>query len=115
MDIKLEVKVIAPELIEALLELAKALPHKEAILPVKEETTVEPKEAEVKVESKKDEETKEDTKKISLEYVRGRLAELSRDGKQVQVKELIKKFGANKLTEIPEEKYLELLKEAEEI
>jgi len=55
------------------------------------------------------------SKSITLEEVRAVLAAKSQSGKQVQVKELIKKFGANKLTEIPEEKYLELLKEAEEI
>lgn len=48
----------------------------------------------------------------SLEDVRAKLASLSQDGKQVQVKELITSFGAKKLSDIPEEKYTELLVEA---
>ncbi|MBZ9689800.1 hypothetical protein G9F72_026360 [Clostridium estertheticum] len=39
----------------------------------------------------------------------GTLARLSKDGKQEQVKALIKSFGVTKLTEIPKEKYGELL------
>lgn len=50
--------------------------------------------------------------KITLETVRAKLATLSQAGKQEQVKNLIQKFGAKKLTEIPEEKYSELLEEA---
>lgn len=48
----------------------------------------------------------------SLEDVRATLAGLSQDGKQVQVKELITSFGAKKLSDIPSEKYPELLEEA---
>lgn len=47
-----------------------------------------------------------------LEDVRAKLAALSQDGKQVQVKELITGFGAKKLSDIPVEKYPELLEEA---
>jgi len=48
----------------------------------------------------------------TLEDVRAKLAALSQDGKQVQVKELITSFGAKKLSDIPAEKYPELLEEA---
>jgi len=48
----------------------------------------------------------------TLEDVRAKLAALSQDGKQVQVKELITGFGAKKLSDIPVEKYPELLEEA---
>ena len=48
----------------------------------------------------------------ALEDVRAKLAALSQDGKQVQVKELITSFGAKKLSDIPVEKYPELLEEA---
>lgn len=51
----------------------------------------------------------------SLEDVRAKLAALSQDGKQVQVKELITGFGARKLSDIPTEKYPELLEEAEKL
>ena len=50
--------------------------------------------------------------KVSLEEVRAKLASLSQAGKQEQVKELIQKFNAKKLTEIPEAKYPELLQAA---
>lgn len=51
----------------------------------------------------------------SLEDVRAKLAALSQDGKQVQVKELITGFGAKKLSDIPVDKYPELLEEAEKL
>ncbi len=51
--------------------------------------------------------------KVSLEEVRGKLAALSLEGKQVQVKALITGFGAKKLSEIPEDQYTALLEKAE--
>lgn len=58
---------------------------------------------------------KEQAPPIAIEVVRAKLAALSAAGKQKEVKALINKFGGNKLTEISEDKYAELLKEAEEI
>lgn len=60
-------------------------------------------------------ESNEEAPKLTLENVRAVLAEKSQSGKQPQVKSLIKKFGADKLTEIPQDRYEELLKEAEGI
>lgn len=51
----------------------------------------------------------------TLEEVRLSLATLSQSGKQKEVKALITKYGAKKLSDIPAEKYPELLKDAEEI
>lgn len=51
--------------------------------------------------------------KVSLEEVRAKLATLSLEGKQVQVKALITGFGAKKLSEIPEDQYTALLAKAE--
>lgn len=51
----------------------------------------------------------------TLEEVRHRLAILAQSGKQPEVKTLITKYGARKLSEIPKEKYPDLLKDAEEI
>jgi len=59
--------------------------------------------------------SKKATPKIKLEDVRHLLATLSQSGKQKEVKALIQKFGAKKLTDIPEEKYPELLEKAEAI
>lgn len=63
------------------------------------------------------EENKKDVKKElpTLEEVRQHLASLSQSGKQKEVKDLITKYGAKKLSDIPAEKYTELLKDAEEI
>jgi hypothetical protein len=52
---------------------------------------------------------------ITLEQVRARLATLTQAGKQLQVKALLALFGAKKLTDVPADKYAELLKEAEAI
>src|SRR5690606_33736724 len=75
------------------------------------------------VEKKEGKENKESKKSAkppkaklpTLEDVRAKLAALSQDGKQVQVKELITGFGAKKLSDIPVEKYTELLEEAEKL
>lgn len=50
--------------------------------------------------------------KITFEDLKMVLAVLARDGKQEKVKELITKYGATKLSEVPEEHYHELLEEA---
>ena len=63
-------------------------------------------------------ETKTETKTDStftLEQVRAKLADLSRSGKQTEVKALLNKLGAKKLTEVPVDKYPELMGEAEAI
>ena len=52
---------------------------------------------------------------FTLEQVRAKLADLSRSGKQTEVKALLNKLGAKKLTEVPEDKYPELMQEAEAI
>lgn len=52
---------------------------------------------------------------ITLEKVRAVLAAKSQGGKQPEVKALIVKHGANKLTDLDPSCYEELLKEAEEL
>lgn len=56
-----------------------------------------------------------ETKKVSLEDVRAVLAKLSQLGKTADVKKLIVKHGAQKLSDIPESEYASLLHEAEGI
>lgn len=51
----------------------------------------------------------------TLVQVRERLSDLSRAGKQAQVKALIGQFGAAKLSDIKEKDYAALMKEAEEL
>lgn len=52
---------------------------------------------------------------ITLEQVRAVLADKSREGKQAEVKALIVKYGADKLTALDPGCYKDLLKEAETI
>ena len=60
---------------------------------------------------------KEEPKKpeVSLEKVRGALAEKSRSGKTAEVRELILKYGADKLSAVDPAHYADLLKDAEEL
>ena len=51
--------------------------------------------------------------KISLEDVRAALAIKSRDGKTLEVRKLINTYGVTKLSDVPEEKYRELMAKAE--
>lgn len=52
---------------------------------------------------------------MSLEEVRAVLAEASRSGYTSQIKELLQKYGGDKLSEIDPGEYESLLKEVEEI
>lgn len=63
----------------------------------------------------KEEERKSQERKITLEELRSKLASISQSGKQQEVKNLILKFGAEKLSEIPEDRYEDLYKEAEKL
>lgn len=57
----------------------------------------------------------EPSKKISLEDVRAVLAKLSQHGKTAEVKDLITKYGASKLSDVDVGKYKDLLRDAEGI
>lgn len=63
--------------------------------------------------------TKENSKKaentVTIEDVRAVLAEKSRGGKTQEVRAILKEFGADKLSDVPSEKYTELLQKAEEL
>lgn len=50
---------------------------------------------------------------LTLVEVRSKLADLRRNGKGDEIKKLLKSFGAVKLTEVPEDKYPELMEKAE--
>mgnify|MGYP003160301760 CR=1 FL=1 len=52
---------------------------------------------------------------VTFVQLRSRLAEISRDGHTNEVKLLITKYGSNKLSDVPENKYAELLAEAEKL
>lgn len=54
-------------------------------------------------------------KAYSLEEVRAKLADISRAGFTDEVRELIEKYGASKLSEIEPSKYSDLMKDAQVI
>ena len=78
---------------------------------IKNEAMKAPKEMEISRE--KVETSKEEVKEITIEEVRATLARLSEKGKDLEVKALIKKFGVKKISDIPKEKYEQLLSEAQ--
>ncbi len=112
-DINVKIKLESPELMAALLAFAEALPQIQigSMFNIKEGQTVEA----IKLQAPKEklETSKQEVKEITLQEVRDTLVRLSKNGKAEEVKALIKKFGATKLTELPKEKYSELLKEAD--
>ena len=57
----------------------------------------------------------QEEKEISLEEVRGVLAEKSHAGFTVQIRELLNKYGADKLSQIDPGNYKELLADAEDL
>ena len=110
----INITIQAPELVEAMNRLAEAL-NTGQIQPVQVETVIEKLEAqsEKPVQAKKETKSKTETTQITLEDVRVRLAQLSQGGKQAEVKNLIAATGATKLTEVPPDKYAQLLEQAE--
>ncbi|WP_394526813.1 hypothetical protein [Lacrimispora sp. JR3] len=54
-------------------------------------------------------------KKVTVEQIRAILAEKSQDGKTVQIKELLKKYGAVKLSAVDEKDYSALFADAEKL
>ncbi len=50
---------------------------------------------------------------VTMETVRAKLADLMQSGKQAEVKELLKRHGGDKLSDVPKENYPALLMEAE--
>ena len=121
MNIKIDVNLKSPGLMAAILALAEALPKANLGASISSviEDTVQVKEIEPKLEeATKEKEVKEKKEQvventITLEEVRKVLATKSKNGKQAEVKELIKKYGVNKLTDIHPCNYKELLDLAE--
>jgi hypothetical protein len=95
MNIHVTVKIDSPELLSAILALSEALPQVK--LNVKSKLGIQ--EASVP----------------TVEEIRAKLAELQRAGKNEEVKALIKRFGGSRLSEVKEEDYEALLREANSI
>ena len=55
------------------------------------------------------------TPPVTLEEVRAYLAEIARDGHTAEIRALIRSYGGEKLSDLPQECYRDLLLQAEEI
>ncbi|MDU2265228.1 hypothetical protein [Clostridium celatum] len=123
MDINIKITVESPHIMATILALAEALPKvnlgtgfSQGIEDNVEVKEVQPNVEEATKEKESNENKEEGTEKtITLEEVRRVLAIKSKNGKQAEVKELIKKYGVNKLTDIHPCNYKELLELAEVI
>ena len=105
MKLLLQVTEDVQALADSLRELVEATQSGESEPVVTTEPTQGPKtEPEPQVE---------EVKQPTLEEVRGLLARKSQEGKSAEVKALIEKFGASRLSEIQPESYLDLMAEAE--
>lgn len=60
-------------------------------------------------------EASEVKKQYSMEEVRGILADKARLGYTTKIKELLEKYGANKLSELSPEKYADILRDVKEL
>jgi hypothetical protein len=129
---EITLKIQAPEIVDALNALATAIAGNLEVLlripavqeiggaaiappPVTEKLKNDTKPAKTVNETAETVNETAETETFTLEQVRAELANLSRAGKQTEVKALLNSFGVKKLTEIPAEKYPELMKEAEAI
>ncbi|TYS69712.1 rRNA biogenesis protein rrp5 [Sutcliffiella horikoshii] len=108
---------LALDVVQDLRNLAESM---EALISAMENLT--PKKAATPQESEpKEKEKPKKTQQVAktnpptLEDVRAKLAGLSQDGKQAQVKELITSFGVKKLSDIPTDQYPEVLQRAEKL
>lgn len=112
--VKLLIDVISDvrSLADSLQAVANAMTENE---PADEPVVKAPKEAKAKAESKKTaaKEKPAEVKLPTLEEVRSVLATKSREGHTAEVKELLIKHGANKLSEIAQKEYPALLADAE--
>ena len=121
----IKINIHAPELATAIHALANALSVKPGTVSVTQETSATSENTQQVNTSEPDKEApketvQEETKPkevpaFTIEEVRAKLTAISQAGKQTQVKELISSFGASKLTEIPKEKFAEVLAAAEKI
>jgi len=103
------IKVEAEELIAAIEKLAAAVSLNPAVI----DQPVVVKNAPAKKAAKEEPPPAPPAKGITLEQVRAKLAEVSNAGKKNEVKALLTSYGVSKLTDLPTEKYSDLLAEAE--
>jgi hypothetical protein len=111
MEIKVTVEA-APELMTAIDMLTATLVE---LVGLKEKTKPTTTSAPAETKKTKQADKPADQPAYTLETVRARLASLSQNGMQKEVKALIESFGVKKLTDIPAEKYPEVMQKAAEL
>ena len=110
MKITVDVNVNAPELSAAIVNLAAVLKKQIVEQPGCDQSNATKPELQVRTSTEPN-----PVPTYTLEQVRAKLAVLSQAGKQVQVKKIITDYNVKKLTDIPAEKYAEIMKAAEAI
>jgi hypothetical protein len=118
MEMQINLSITSPEIADAILALANAVSQMQITSETHERSSEMNKT--IKTEAAPMDKTKPHSQdqpnqpsSISLETLRTKLIDLSRNGKQPQIKALINSFGVKKLTDIPESKYEEILVEVE--
>lgn len=101
----------APVRVEKPAKTREQKPESDEAAPVKESAPAEPEETLVE----EAESPESETAAYTLVDVRTKLGALTKSGKKAQVQELIKSFGVDKLSQIPEEKYAEVMQKAGEL
>jgi copper homeostasis protein CutC len=103
--VELTVHVEVDKLVNAIYALAQAIALEagQALTEVKSTVTSETGQALTEVKTKASSE-------VSIETVRAKLAELTQAGRQAAVRDILKEFGASKLSEVPADKYSDLIK-----
>ena len=109
MKITVDVNVNAPELSAAIVNLAAVLRKQTVEQPGCDQSVTKP-ELQIRTSTEPN-----PVPTYTLEQVRAKLAALSQAGKQAQVKKIITDYNVKKLTDIPAEKYAEIMKTAETI
>ena len=94
-------------LADSLQAVADAFSYHESTEPVAEAPTTPPPEPELPAQPKED--------PVTLEQLRTRLGELSREGYTAQIRDLIGKYGATHLSKVDPKDYAALLRDAEEM
>jgi hypothetical protein len=105
----MNIKIEAPELVAAMNKLAEAMMANQAKPEPKAKKPAPAPAPTPEVEAP----APAPAAPVTLVQVRARLAELSSEGKKDAIKKLMADFGVSKLTEVPEEKYSELMTAAE--
>lgn len=116
METNINLRVTAPEIVDAILALAKAVTNTQANPKIQrggeKMSNLENSEETPKTTSSQGTQNQEQGF-ISFEKLQSKLIELSRSGRQEQIKAMLNRYGVKRLTQLPRERYEEVLMEVE--